>query len=84
MLATGEKHTVREFVEQAFAQVNRRIEWRGSGMDEKGIDARSGQVLIEIDAGYFRPVEVDRLGRRPLQGASASWLAAQNQLLTTW
>ena len=61
VLATGEKHTVREFVEQAFAQVNRRIEWRGSGMDEKGIDARSGQVLIEIDAGYFRPVEVDRL-----------------------
>ena len=61
VLATGEKHSVREFVEKAFAQVNRRIEWRGSGIEEKGIDARSGQVLIEIDANYFRPTEVDLL-----------------------
>ena len=61
VLATGEKHSVREFVEKAFAQVNRRIEWRGSGIEEKGIDARSGQVLIEVDANYFRPTEVDLL-----------------------
>ena len=58
---TGEKHSVREFVEKAFACVNRSIEWRGSGAEEKGIDARSGQVLIEIDARYFRPTEVDLL-----------------------
>jgi len=61
VLATGEKHSVREFVEIAFGHVGRRIEWRGSGVDEKGIDGRSGQVLIEIDARYFRPTEVDIL-----------------------
>jgi len=61
VLATGEKHSVREFVETAFAHVGRRIEWRGSGIEEKGIDPRSGQVLVEIDARYFRPSEVDFL-----------------------
>jgi GDPmannose 4,6-dehydratase len=61
VLATGEKHSVREFVEKAFAYVGRRIEWRGSGIDEKGVDAGSQQVLIEIDARYFRPSEVDFL-----------------------
>jgi len=61
VLATGERHSVREFVEKAFAHVNRRIEWRGSGMDEKGIDAGSGRVLIEVDSRYFRPTEVDLL-----------------------
>ena len=61
VLATGEKHSVREFVEKAFAQVNWRIEWRGSGIEEKGIDAQSGRVLIEVDANYFRPTEVDLL-----------------------
>jgi GDPmannose 4,6-dehydratase len=47
--------------EKAFACVNRTIEWHGSGIDEKGIEARSGQVLIEVDARYFRPTEVDLL-----------------------
>jgi GDPmannose 4,6-dehydratase len=61
VLATGEQHSVREFVEKAFSEVNRRIEWQGSGIDEKGIDAISGQVLIEIDRRYFRPAEIDRL-----------------------
>jgi GDPmannose 4,6-dehydratase len=61
VLATGERHSVREFVEKAFACVGRSIEWRGSGIDEKGIEARSGQVLVEVDARYFRPTEVDLL-----------------------
>ncbi len=61
VLATGERHSVREFAEKAFAHVGRRIEWRGTGLEEKGIDAGSGQVLIEIDARYFRPSEVDLL-----------------------
>jgi GDPmannose 4,6-dehydratase len=61
VLATGEEHTVRAFVEKAFSEVNRRVEWHGAGVDEKGIDAVSGQVLIEIDQRYFRPTEVDRL-----------------------
>src|SRR5499426_1751181 len=61
VLATGEKHSVREFAEKAFAQVGRQIEWRGTGVDETGIDAKSGQTLVEIDPRYFRPTEVDVL-----------------------
>jgi GDPmannose 4,6-dehydratase len=61
VLATGEKHSVREFTELAFAHVGRTIEWCGYGIEEKGIDQRSGQVLIEIDQRYFRPTEVDQL-----------------------
>jgi GDPmannose 4,6-dehydratase len=61
VLATGETRSVREFVEAAFEQVGRRIVWRGTGVDEKGVDAASGQTLIEIDPRYFRPTEVDLL-----------------------
>jgi GDPmannose 4,6-dehydratase len=61
VLATGETHTVREFIEHAFAIVGRRIEWRGSGLDEVGVDAVSNKVLIEVDSRYFRPTEVDAL-----------------------
>jgi GDPmannose 4,6-dehydratase len=61
VLATGEKHSVREFVEHAFAEVGRRITWRGEGTDETGHDAKSGQVLVAIDPRYFRPTEVDLL-----------------------
>jgi len=61
VLATGEEHSVREFVEQAFAHVGRTIEWRGSDLDEQGVDARDGRVLVEVDPRYFRPTEVDAL-----------------------
>jgi GDPmannose 4,6-dehydratase len=61
VLATGEKHSVREFVERAFAHVGRHIAWRGAGVKETGIDAKSGQVLVEVDPRYFRPTEVDLL-----------------------
>jgi GDPmannose 4,6-dehydratase len=61
VLATGEKHSVREFTEFAFAEIGRRIVWRGEGVDEKGIDAASGETLVEIDRRYFRPTEVDML-----------------------
>jgi GDPmannose 4,6-dehydratase len=61
VLATGEKHTVREFVEKAFACVQRQIEWHGSGIAEKGVDARSDKVLVVVDPRYFRPTEVDLL-----------------------
>jgi len=61
VLATGEKHSVREFAEKAFAHIGRRIEWHGAGVDEKGIDQVTGQVLIEVDARYFRPTEVELL-----------------------
>ena len=61
VLATGESHSVREFVERAFDCVGHAIEWRGSGADETGIDAASGRLLVEIDPRYFRPTEVDTL-----------------------
>lgn len=61
VLATGECHTVREFVERAFGCVGRTIEWRGSGSDEEGIDMRDGAVLVRVDPRYFRPTEVDTL-----------------------
>src|SRR5437016_5745418 len=61
VLATGEAHSVREFVEKAFACVGPQIEWRGSGSEEKGVDARTGRILVEIDPRYFRPTEVDLL-----------------------
>ena len=61
VLATGESHSVREFVERAFAQIDRHIEWKGTGMEEKGIDSATGQVLVEIDPRYFRPTEVEIL-----------------------
>jgi len=61
VLATGESHTVREFVERAFEVVDRRIEWSGQGMFEKGICVRTGKEIIEVDPRYFRPNEVDFL-----------------------
>lgn len=61
VLATGEMHSVQEFVERAFAIVGRKLAWRGEGKDEVGFDIATGQVLVEVDAHYFRPTEVDLL-----------------------
>jgi GDPmannose 4,6-dehydratase len=61
VLATGETHSVREFVELAFARVGRSIAWSGEGVDEVGRDDRTGEVLVRIDPRYFRPTEVDLL-----------------------
>lgn len=61
VLATGEEHSVRDFVELAFEMVGRPIEWEGSALEEKGIDRKSGKVLIEIDPQYYRPAEVNSL-----------------------
>jgi GDPmannose 4,6-dehydratase len=65
VLATGETTAVRTFVEWAFADLGTSIEWRGSGIDEKGIDMATGKVLVEIDPRYFRPTEVDLLIGNP-------------------
>jgi GDPmannose 4,6-dehydratase len=61
VLATGETRSVREFVEIAFRHVDREIRWRGEGVQETGIDARSGKTIVRIDPRYFRPTEVDLL-----------------------
>ena len=65
VLATGESHSVREFVELAFDHVGRRIEWRGKGAKERGVCAKSGKTLVAIDPRYFRPTEVDHLQGDP-------------------
>jgi GDPmannose 4,6-dehydratase len=62
VLATNETHTVREYVEKAFAHVGTKVAWRGEGVDEVGVDAADpDHVLVAIDAAYFRPTEVDLL-----------------------
>ena len=61
VLATGESYTVRDFVERAFSCVGFDIAWRGEGVAEKGMDKKTGRVLIEIDPRHFRPTEVEVL-----------------------
>jgi len=61
VIATGETHTIREFAEEAFNYVGYDIEWIGKGIEEKGVDKKSGKVLIEIDPRYFRPTETEIL-----------------------
>ncbi len=65
VIATGETHTVREFAELAFAEAGFELEWKGEGVNEKGIDQKTGRVLIEVDPRYFRPTEVDLLIGNP-------------------
>lgn len=61
VIATGQTHTVREFVELAFRYIDVDIQWRGEGIDEEGIDPKTGKALVTIDPYYFRPTEVDLL-----------------------
>jgi GDPmannose 4,6-dehydratase len=65
VLATGECHSVREFVELAFAEIGRKISWNGTGLNEVGVDSETGDVLVEVDPKYFRPTEVDKLMGNP-------------------
>ena len=61
VIATGEQHSVREFTERAFQEVGITLPWEDEGVDEKGIDTATGRVLVEVDAKYFRPAEVETL-----------------------
>ena len=61
VLATGETHTVREFIELSFKEIGMNIEWSGKNENEKGMDSKTGKVIVEIDKNYFRPTEVDLL-----------------------
>jgi GDPmannose 4,6-dehydratase len=65
VLATGETHSVREFVELAFAEVGMTIAWRGKGADEQGVCTRTNRILVRVDPDYFRPTEVDLLIGNP-------------------
>ena len=70
VLATGESHSVREFVEKAFAHIGKTIVWEGSGVEEKGVEKATGMVLVEVDPRYFRPTEVDDLLGDPSKARS--------------
>ena len=61
VIATGEVHSVREFIEAAFAEVGTHIAWQGEGVNEQGIDANTGEMLVAVDRRYFRPTEVEFL-----------------------
>jgi GDPmannose 4,6-dehydratase len=61
VLATGVKISVRKFIEMCFEHVGVSLIWSGKGVDEKGMDAKTNKVLVEIDPAYFRPAEVDLL-----------------------
>jgi GDPmannose 4,6-dehydratase len=65
VLATGETYSVKHFCNLAFGHVGITLEWKGSGVDEKAYDSKTGKVLIEIDPKYFRPTEVDLLIGNP-------------------
>lgn len=65
VLATGETHTVREFVEAAFEEVGVKIVWQGTGVDEKGYCSKTGKLLVDVNPKYFRPAEVDLLLGNP-------------------
>ena len=71
VIATGEYHSVREFATLAFERVGIELEWRGEGVDEKGIDKKTGKVLVEVDPKYFRPAEVDQLLGDPSKAKKA-------------
>lgn len=61
VIATGEQHSVREFVTRAARQIGMTVEWRGSGVEEEGIDVNSGRTIVRVDSRYFRPTEVETL-----------------------
>jgi len=61
VIATGEQHSVREFIEVAAGELGMDIEWKGSGLDEVGIDRNSGREIVAVDSRYFRPTEVETL-----------------------
>lgn len=74
VIATGEMHTVREFVELAFKDVGIELEWNGKGIDEKGINKETGEVVVEVNPKFFRPAEVDQLLGDPTKAKTLlSW-----------
>jgi GDPmannose 4,6-dehydratase len=65
VISTGETHTVKEFVELSFKEVGMELEWKGTGVDERGYDIRTGKVLVDVNPKYFRPTEVEFLWGDP-------------------
>lgn len=65
VVATGEMHTVREFIEMSFERAGFELEWQGKGVDEKGIDKKTGKTIVAINPEFFRPAEVEQLLGNP-------------------
>lgn len=81
VIATGQMHTVRKFIELAFGYAGIPVKWEGSGVQEKGLHAETGKVLIEVDPKYFRPAEVDQLLGNPTKAQTLlGWNPAQTSL----
>lgn len=70
VIATGEQHTVREFTEKAFRTLGIELRWEGEEIDEKGIDVKSGKVLVDVNEAWFRPTDVDNLFGNPAKAKS--------------
>ena len=83
VLATGETRSVREFVELAFAEVGRSIEWRGKGIEETGVDKKSGKTVVRIDPDLFPSDRSRSVDRRRQQGARKARLEAEDELCAT-
>lgn len=81
VIATGEQHTVRDFTQKAFAAVGIELRFEGKGIDEKGIDIKTGKVLVEVNEKYFRPTDVDNLWGNPTK---AKTLLGWNPQQTTY
>jgi GDPmannose 4,6-dehydratase len=85
VIATGEQHSVREFVERAGTQLGMKLDWRGKGVAEQGIDTATGKTIVKVDPRYFRPTEVDTLLGDPTQArVKLGWVAETSfdQLVT--
>jgi GDPmannose 4,6-dehydratase len=76
VLATGESHTIREFTEKAFSELDMELEWAGTGQMEKGIELKTGRVLIKVNPRYYRPTEVEQLLGDPAKAREKlGWVA---------
>ena len=76
VIATGEQHSVREFVQRAGQELGMKIDWQGRGVDEQGIDSATGRTIVKVDPRYFRPTEVDTLLGDPAKAkAKLGWQA---------
>lgn len=84
VIATGQMHSVKEFCTLAFAEAGIDLRWKGEGIEEKGIDKATGQVLVEVDPKYFRPAEVEQLLGDPSK-AKNYWAGIHKKLrLKIW
>jgi GDPmannose 4,6-dehydratase len=82
VIATGKTTTVRQFVEFAFEQIGMEIRWQGSGAEEKGIEQKTGRILVEVDSRYLRPAEVDLLQGEPTKARQKLGWQAQMDVRT--